>query len=146
LSVLILWGLFSRIPAFLYLGFGEYFLMFPLSALVCTGLEKLFFLAAPKAGNPLFAPMSGYNGMAPVALLLTLRLAASFAEAAVLALGFSLGALAAMVIPNEIRRRASVEAVPRFLRGAPIMALSMGLLSLIASFAALFFLRALGGF
>jgi electron transport complex protein RnfA len=148
LSPLILWGLFSRVPLFLYLGFGEYFLLFPLSVLVCMGLEKICLLAAPKTRDlpPLFTSISAYNGMVPAALMLTLRLAVSFAEAVVLALGFSLGALIAVLVPHEIRRRASMEAVPRFLRGRPIVVLSMGLLSLIFSSVAVLFLKALGVF
>jgi electron transport complex protein RnfA len=142
LAVLILWVFFSYLFS---PGFFEYLLLFPLSALICAGLERLLFglvlkRAAPKSPDCCFC-----DGVAAAALFLTLHLASGFLEAAVLSLGFALGTLLALLILAELRRRSRMEAVPRFLRGSPLTLISMGLLSLIFSSAALIFYRALGG-
>jgi electron transport complex protein RnfA len=127
------------------LGFLNYLLIFPLSALVCMGLEacavRLFF--KKEQFSPLFGAASAYNGLAVSALFLTMHLAASPAEAAVLSLSFAGGALLAAVILGEIKRRASIEKVPRFFRGTPLLLISAGLLSLIFSSAAFFLFRVL---
>jgi electron transport complex protein RnfA len=144
IAVLSLWFFFTYIAAPLSLGFLNYLLIFPLSALVCMGLEacavRLFF----KKEKPplLFGAASAYNGLVVSALFLTIQLAASPLEAAVLSLSFAGGALLAAFILCEIKRRASVEKVPPFLRGTPLVLISAGLLSLIFSAAAVFLLRA----
>ncbi|MDR2186257.1 MAG: hypothetical protein LBO80_11430 [Treponema sp.] len=145
ITVLSLWFFFTYIIAPLSLGFLNYMLIFPLCALVCMGLEacafRLFF--KKEKLSPLFSAASAYNGLAVSALFLTMHLAASPVEAAVLSLSFTGGALLAAFILCEIKRRASVEKVPPFFRGAPLMLISAGLLSLIFSSAAVFLLRAL---
>ncbi|MDR2110617.1 MAG: hypothetical protein LBP32_04850 [Spirochaetaceae bacterium] len=144
LSVLILWFFFARVLSSLSLGFLEYFLLVPLSSLVCRGLEAGGArFREPRSGTTPFTPGSAYNGLALAALILTLALARSFTEAAILSLGFSLGALLAVLTLNELYRRSSMETVPRFIRGAPLILISMGLLSLIFSSGAVFFLNAL---
>jgi electron transport complex protein RnfA len=142
LAVLILWVFFSYLPA---LGFFAYLLLFPLSALVYAGLERLFFRLVLKRKFPQPQVCFFCDGLAAAALFLTLHLASGFIEAAVLALGFALGLLLSLLILAEIRRRSRMEAVPRFLRGSPLVLISMGLLSLIFSSTALIFYRALGG-
>jgi Na+-transporting NADH:ubiquinone oxidoreductase subunit NqrE len=147
LSVPVLWRVFSLLSPVLDFGFWEYFLLFPAAVLFCTVLEKAAFRVQAKRRQkeaelpPMLNVHSAYNGMAPAALLLTLRLAASPAEAVFLSLGFSLGALTAVFILTEIYRRASMEAVPPLLRGMPLTLISAGLLSLIFSSGALFFLN-----
>ena len=144
LSVLILWFFFARVLSPLSLGFFEYPLLVPLTSLVCRGLEAgCVGFRKTRPDTALFTPGSAYNGLALAALVLTLTLARSFREAAILSLGFSLGALLAVLILNEISRRSSMETVPRFIRGAPLILISMGLLSLIFSAGAVFFLNAL---
>ncbi|AEF83538.1 hypothetical protein TREPR_1750 [Treponema primitia ZAS-2] len=162
LTVLILWLFFTFIlsaPAF---GFLESFLLFPAVAAALTGLELLFdYLFSPggrrwkqkKSGGAggfpdlkFFSSLSSGNGLALGALLLTLRLALSFVEAVVLDLGFTLGCLVSVLILREIRKRSSLEAVPRVLRGSPLILISMGLLSLIFSSISAIFLRVLGVF
>jgi electron transport complex protein RnfA len=90
-----------------------------------------------------FSAVTAYDGLAAAALFVTLNLAESFFDAALLALGFALGILASLLILAEIRRRASMEEVPRFLRGSPLVLVSMGLLSLIFSSAAAILFRVL---
>jgi electron transport complex protein RnfA len=99
--------------------------------------------SAEKRSPPLFRGISGYDGLVPLALLLTLNVGITLAEAAVLAFGFALGILLAALILNEIRRRSALEAVPHFLRGTPLTLISMGLLSLIFSSASVMFFNAL---
>jgi electron transport complex protein RnfA len=134
-AVLLLWAFFIYIVSPLGLGLFEYVLLFPLSAVVCIGLELLTLRLFPRLFSPppLFNPVSAYEGLAVVSLLLTLHLAVSFVEAAVLSLGFSLGIFLSILILNEIRRRSVMEMVPDFLRGSPLVLISMGLLSLIFS-------------
>jgi electron transport complex protein RnfA len=155
LSVLILWLFFTFILAPLQLGFFWYILLFPLSALVCTLVEWLLaqlvrFLAAKviyqdpppkgeKRSRRLFRGISAYDGLVPLSLLLTLNVGFTILEAAVLSFGFALGILLTSLILKEINRRAGMEAVPRFLRGDPLTLISMGLLSLIFSFAGIMF-------
>jgi electron transport complex protein RnfA len=68
--------------------------------------------------------------------MLSLALAGSFSEALVLSLSFAVGNLIAIAILNEIRRRSNLERVPRWLKGNPLLFISMGLLALISASAA----------
>jgi len=137
ISVIFLWFLFTYVFPPAWRGFSEYFLFFPLSALVCMGLE--FFREAvlpriiPKLGRTIkvFSAHTAYDGLVPVSLIITLVAANKFASVFILALFFTLGNAAAMLILNEIRRRSALELVPRFLRGSPLVLISMGLLSII---------------
>jgi len=144
-AVLFLWLFFSfAIPPY-WKGFAEYFLFFPLSALVCLGLEffgeRMLLRAAAKNKEPLrvrkvFSAFTAYDGLVPASFMVTFILAVNFADALVLALFFALGNLTAMLILNEIRRRSTLEWVPRCLRGSPLILVSMGLLALISASAA----------
>jgi electron transport complex protein RnfA len=152
LSLPILWAFFTCILVPLSLGFFEYMLLFPLSVLVCMGLEAAVKHLFPKAKlalpvlpeTKLFDPLSAYNGLVPAALLMSLNMASSLIDAAVLALGFYGGLLLAILILREIQKRASLEAVPEFLRGLPLMLISMGLLSLIFSATGIIFIKYFG--
>ena len=145
ISTLFLWILFARILFFTG-GILDYFLIFPLSVLGSMGLEILFFrFAVPltkQHENPgLFSAGSSYNGLAAAALFLTLHFALSFADAFLLSLTFSAGALLAFLIIKEIQKRSFLEAIPRGLRGTPILLVSMGLLALVFSAASVLFLK-----
>ncbi|MCL2231459.1 MAG: hypothetical protein FWB99_04225 [Treponema sp.] len=138
LSVLFLWVFFSfAVPPF-WMGFSMYFLFFPLSALVCMGFEFSCERLFPKSAEALsaqkiFSAFTAYDGLVPASLLLTFILAGTFFGALVLSLFFALGNLTAMLILNEIRRRSALERVPRFLKGSPLILISMGLLALISA-------------
>jgi len=141
-SALFLWVFFSfAVPPF-WTGFSMYFLFFPLSAVVCMGLEfsweRMFSRFFPKADPPpgmkkVFSAFTAYDGLVPASLILTFLLAGTFLGALVLSLFFALGNLTAMLILNEIRRRSTLERVPRFLKGSPLILISMGLLALISA-------------
>jgi electron transport complex protein RnfA len=156
-SVLLLWVLFSYVFSPLNLGYLEYFLLFPLVKASGMGFEafsRSFFPSltraarSPADGSPGFEqppPVTVYDSLTITAAILTLRLAGSFAEAAALSLGFSLGNLMAIVILRDINRRSSLERVPGLLRGTPLLFISMGLLSLIFSSVAAILLQVLEG-
>jgi electron transport complex protein RnfA len=144
-TVLLLWLLFACILSPLSLGFFEYFLIFPLIVAVRRGVEAATgYLVPPGRDSPGISGKSVHDGLAVAALFLTLRLADSFAGAAVLSLGFSLGGFAAARILNAIYKRSSIETIPPMLRGMPLLLISMGLLSLISSSVAVILLRVLG--
>ncbi|MDR1287707.1 MAG: hypothetical protein LBK08_08885 [Treponema sp.] len=143
-SVVVLWA--SLQAVFPLLGFFEYIVLFPASAVLCRVLESFFLTFRKKAAPPpVFDSLTGYDGLAGSALLLARLLAAGFAEALAAASGFTLGVMAVMLVLREIRRRSLLEAVPSFLRGSPLLLISMGLLSLIFTSAAAVLFRALGG-
>jgi electron transport complex protein RnfA len=138
LSVLLLWMVFHYILPPMPGEFLAYCLFFPLSALLCQGLESMGFRLFPKAagGFRLFSAFTGYDGLVPVALFITFNVALGFTDALVLSFFFALGNLTAVLILSEIRRRSALEWVPPRLRGSPLILISMGLLSLIFSSAA----------
>ncbi|MDL2229901.1 hypothetical protein LJC14_06600, partial [Treponema sp. OttesenSCG-928-L16] len=143
ISSLLIWFIFTLIMTPLSIRFLQYFLVFPFSALICYGLEKAEAYMSPALAMPgdSDAP-SSYGGLGTVQTLLILRIGTHFSGALVLSLGFCFGCFAAMLIINEILKRSAMEAVPRFLRGSPLMLISMGLLSLIFSALAVIIINA----
>jgi electron transport complex protein RnfA len=148
-SILVLWVFFKYLLPVFWRGFSEYFLFFPLSAMVCMGLElfiehvllervlpRIFSQFKVKGIKKSFSAITAYDGLVPASLIITFIAAASFADALVIALFFALGNLTAMITLNEINRRSALEWVPKYLRGSPLILISMGLLSLISIFAA----------
>jgi Na+-transporting NADH:ubiquinone oxidoreductase subunit NqrE len=145
-TVMLLWLIFTFARSFLFLGHFEYVALFPISSLVFTSLEYLTnrFILTNAAERETFSMGDTLSGgafaggaLASAALFLILNLSGGFFEAAFLALGFSLGVALVFVVVGEIRRRAEMEAVPRWLRGGPLALIAMGLLSLIFSSGAL---------
>jgi electron transport complex protein RnfA len=145
ISVLLLWVFFSYILSPLLLGFFEYVLLFPLSALVYYALEFFLYRVLLKKRSQSHRTTAFCDGLTAVSLLLTLHLASGFIDAAVLSFGFAFGILLALFILDEIHRRSGMEAVPRFLRGSPLALIAMGFLSLIFTSAAYMFFRVIGG-
>jgi electron transport complex protein RnfA len=143
ISILFLWIIITVLLPPHWRGFAEYFLFFPLSAMACMGLERIVDRILPEFRSKLFNSSSGYDGLVPISLLITLSLAADFLQAFVFALFFVLGNLAAMLVLNEIRRKSTLEKVPAFLRGSPLVLISMGLLSLITGTTAVICFRIL---
>ena len=145
-SVVFLWVLFRlALPDFVR-GFSEIFLYFPFSALVCAGLEVLFDRLFPRffpllfpkilGKKKIFSAVTAYEGLVPASLMITSIVAGSFVDTLIMALFFTLGNLMAMLIINEIRRRSTLEWIPRYLRGTPLILVTMGLLTLIFAAAA----------
>jgi electron transport complex protein RnfA len=138
-SALFLWIFFTYLMPNYWKGFSEFFLLFPLSALTCMGLELLgerIYKRVFPSGNKIqkaFSAFTAYEGLVPASLILTFLVAKNFKSALVLTLFFAIGNLTAMLILNEIRRRSSLEWVPQYLRGSPLILISMGLLSLVSA-------------
>jgi len=88
------------------------------------------------------APVNG--AMVGAALFITLGLANGFAQAAMLSFCFFAGAALVVLIAGEIRRRSAMEAVPRCLKGGPLVLIAMGLLSLVLTSLSLVFYAVLG--
>jgi electron transport complex protein RnfA len=153
-SIIFLWVFFRYFLPTVWRGFSEYFLFFPLSAIVCIGLELFAERVLPRLFSKSkgikitgirksFSAITAYDGLVPASLILTFIAAETFADALVVSLFFALGNLAAMLTLNEIGRRSALEWVPKFLRGTPLILISMGLLSLISIFAAGIFFKVL---
>ena len=146
ISVLFLWMFFNYLLPASWRSFPEYFLFFPLSALVCMGfellVERLFLKLLPglfsgfKGIRKTFNAFTAYEGLVPASLMIAFTVAGNFAGAFILSLFFAIGNMLAMVILNEIRRRSALESVPRYLRGSPLILVSMGLISLVSASAA----------
>ena len=144
LSVILLWIIYARILKFVSWELMAFFLLFPLSALVCYGFEFLEkFLFPDREPVRLFSSITAYEGLVPASLILTINIAVTLSDALILSLFFAAGSLLAVVFMKEIRRRASLEEVPENLRGMPLAFISMGLLSLVFSAAALICYRVL---
>jgi len=144
ISVILLWLFFSILQSALFLGFLEYILIFPVTSLLFTAIEylakRLVLRTGWRGGTVSFYLMDEAGGGSTrgaigadvgAALFIILGLAGTFAEAAVLSFGFSAGAALSVLIVGEIRRRSAMEAVPRCLRGGPLVLVAMGLLSLV---------------
>jgi len=141
-AVLFLWVFFNWLLPPFWKNFSEYFLFFPLSALMCMGLELLRERIVPRvfpgigSMRKVFSAYTAYDGLVPASLIITFSLAWNFASAFVLALFFVFGILISILVLNEIRRKSTLERTPRFLRGSPLILVSMGLLSLVSAGAA----------
>jgi electron transport complex protein RnfA len=137
-TVILLWLIFSCARSVLFLGFLEYVLLFPVSALAVFCLEYVTnrFIIREKPAMPLFGDslcggtFSG-GALAGAALFIMLNVAGNIVDAIALALGFSGSVALVFVIVAEIRRRSGLEAIPHWLRGGPLALIAMGLLSLV---------------
>jgi len=146
LSIWIPW-LLVRLVIYPILGdFFVFFLLLPLSCGLCMALElgaiRLFPLGMQEPR--MFSASTGYGGMVPLTLFLTVQLASSVLEALGLAFFFAFGTFLTILILREIRRKSILEKLPRFLRTSPALLISLGLLSLIFSQAAELFFLILG--
>jgi len=140
-SVILLWVFLSKIFFNIFSGLHIYVLLFPVSYIVYEGLEFLFFRYIIKKDRKEDGYVNFPGGITAVAVFICLNIANSFFQVAVLAFGFTSGIFVVLMIIKEIRRRAALEAVPRFLRGNPLILITMGLLSLVFSVGSLLILR-----
>ena len=140
IAVIMLWGVFSVIISGMFI----YVLLFPVSSMVYYGLEFLAFHYIFKRDAKDEHSISFPEGITAVAVFICLNIANSFIEAAALAFGFAAGTLLVFLILGEISKRAALEAIPRFLRGKPLILISMGMLSLVFSTASLLLFRMIG--
>jgi electron transport complex protein RnfA len=148
IAVWALWLVSVYVLSPLAFGFLEYVLLFPLSALVCMGLETLGmrFFSRFVSNTRFFTAASAYNGLVLSALFLTLHIALTVLEALIMSLSFAVGTLFSILLLNEIRKRSALEQVPSFFKGKPLILISMGLLSLIFTSLTVVFFNMLGEF
>ncbi|MDR2541946.1 MAG: hypothetical protein LBC80_00625 [Treponema sp.] len=143
-SVIILWFFFSKIVFNLISGIFVYILLFPVSSIFYDGFEYLVFRYIYKKETEDTGFVHFPNGITAVALFLCVVLANSFLETFILSFGFTTGILIINLIIREVRKRATLEAVPVFLRGKPLVLITMGMLSLVFTTASLLLFRMIG--
>jgi len=143
-SVILLWAFFSKLLYSIISGLYLYILMFPVSYIVYEALEYLFFYQLLKKGETSECSISFPGGITAAAVFICVNIAENITQAALLSFGFTAGICLILIIISEIRRRAAFEAVPMFLRGKPLVLISMGMLSLVFSVSALMIFRMIG--
>ena len=141
ITIIFMWILFSKIVSALIAGFFIYVLLFPVSYIVYEGLEYLVFCKIFKKDPKEECFVSFPGGITAAAVFICLNMAINFFEAVLLSFGFTAGIFFVCLIIREIRRRAVLESVPRFLKGKPLVIITLGLLSMIFSAASLMILR-----
>jgi len=143
-SVNILWILFSKIFIHISAGLFIYILVFPVSYMVYEAFHLLFirFIIKKDIGKESFVCFPG--GITAVSVFLCLNISNSFFQTFIISLGFVLGIMLIVLILREIRRQAFLEIIPAFLRGNPMILISMGLLSLVFSVSCTLVLRMIG--
>ena len=143
-AVVLLWLFFSKIITLLISGFFIFVLLFPVSYMAYEGLEFLVFNKILKRETAKEGTISFPGGITAAAVFICMNIANNFIQTAMLSFGFVLGTFLVFMIIGVIRRRAALEAVPRFLRGKPLVLISMGMLSLVFSTASLLLFRVIG--
>ena len=144
ISILLLWVFFAKIISVFSAGVFIYVLIFPFGSVVYDGFEYLACHFILKKEVEKDCHISFCGGITAAALFICLNIANSFLEAAALSFGFVSGIFLSFMILVQIRRRAALESVPRFLRGNPLLLISMWLLSLVFTTAALVLFRMIG--
>jgi electron transport complex protein RnfA len=144
ISIVLLWVLFSRLIPLVISGIFVYVILFPVSFMVYDALEYLFFQYVLKQDTQDECYICFPGGITAAAVFICMNIAGSFLQTLVLAFGFVLGTYIVLIIIGEIRRRAVLEAVPEFLRGKPLVLISMGMLSLVFSSASLLLFNIIG--
>ena len=145
ITVLLLWIIFDKIIFSISAELFIYILVFPVGSLAYDGFEFLYNNFILKKNREKDSPLSFCNGITAAALFICLNIANNFKEAVALSFGFILGILLSIMIIGEIQKRAVLETVPRFLRGSPLVLISMALMSLIFCASAVMFLGMFGG-
>jgi len=140
-SVILLWFFFSRIVYSIIPSVFIYVLLFPVSSVVYEALEYFFYRYLYKEKTEAESFVSFPGGITAVCVFICINLAGGFLEAAVLSFGFTAGILLVYLILWEVRKRAALETVPRFLRGKPLVLITMGMLSLVFSLVSILLFR-----
>jgi electron transport complex protein RnfA len=143
--VMLLWVIFAKIISSLISGIFVYVLLFPVSFIVYNAIEYLIFHYVIKKDAKGESSIGFSGGITASSLFICLNITDTFLEAAAVSFGSAAGIFLVFLVLTEIRQRASLEAVPRFLRGKPLTIISMGLLSLIFSSASVLLFKMIGG-
>ncbi|MHB9295409.1 hypothetical protein PilKf_01152 [Pillotina sp. SPG140] len=138
-TVTLLWTFFSvLVPLITHGAFGSAFL-FPCSVVLIWFFESsIHFITVRVFGKEppdfrYFYAQTGYGGLVPGALIVTLDTAQNIVDALILAFSFGCGFLLVWFLLNSIRKRAAFEIIPEFWDGIPFFFISLGILSLIFS-------------
>ena len=144
ITVIFLWLFFSKIIFSIFSGFFIYILIFPVSFIVYEGIQFLTikYIIKKEIEEESFINFAG--GITAVSVFICVNISSSFLQTVILSFGFTSGILVVFLIIREIRRRAALEAIPNFLRGNPLILLSIGLLSIVFTAASVLFLRVMG--
>jgi len=140
-ACLLLWLLFFKIIPSIMTGVFIYVLLFPVSFIVYDAMEYFIFHYIMKKDPKGECSITFPGGITAAAVFICVNTADSFSKAIALSFGFAAGIFLVYVIIGEIRQRAALEKVPQFLRGKPLVLISMGMLSLIFSAVSLLFFR-----
>jgi Na+-translocating ferredoxin:NAD+ oxidoreductase RnfA subunit len=141
--VFLFWLLWTFVFTPLSLGFFDTVFIFPFCALALyaideQALKKKFHAKLFHEKNntiPSLTPLCVFS------LFITLRLATSVAEAAVLSLSFSAGSVLSVLVLGSIHQRVQTEPISKKIAGLPFIFISNGLLALIFSITATILLR-----
>jgi Na+-translocating ferredoxin:NAD+ oxidoreductase RnfA subunit len=138
--VFLFWILWTFVFTPLSLGFFEVIFIFPFCALTLHTIdEHISKYNARFHKNDDAVSLS--TPLCVFSLFMTLRLASSIAEAALLSLFFSVGCVLAALTLNSIHLRTQSESVSPKIVGVPLIFIANGLLALIFSAAATILLR-----
>lgn len=141
-TVVLMWFMFSIIIFSIIGGIYIYIIIFPVSYMTYSLLEYFIFSYLLKNKKDESECLISFpEGATAAAAFLCVNIADSFLEAIMLSFGFTAGILLVIFILTEIKNRAALEAVPAFIRGKPLVLISMSLLSLVFSTASLIILR-----
>ena len=144
IAVILLWVIFSFVISSIISGIYIYVLLFPVSYMVYNGLDFLVFRYVLKKDSENDSSVKFPGGITAAALFICLNVANNFFEVVAISFGFAAGTLLVFLILCEIRQRAALEEVPRFLRGKPLILISMGMLSLVFSTVSILLFRMIG--
>jgi electron transport complex protein RnfA len=143
-TVVFLWIFFSRIVFSIFSGIFIYILIFPISFIVYEGSQFLTikYIIKKEIENESFINFGG--GITAALVFICINISNGFFQTVILSFGFTSGMMVVFLIIREIRRRAALEIIPQFLRGNPLILISMGLLSVVFTAASVLFLRVTG--
>jgi Na+-translocating ferredoxin:NAD+ oxidoreductase RnfA subunit len=141
--VFLCWLLWTFVLTPLSLGFFDIVFIFPLCALALHTVDEQI-LKQKCHGELFYEKESALSSLVPLcvfSLLITLRIASSVAEAAILSLSFSSGSVLAALILGAIHLRTRAEPIGAKIAGLPFIFISNGLLAFIFSITATILLR-----
>jgi Na+-transporting NADH:ubiquinone oxidoreductase subunit NqrE len=136
--VFLFWILWTFVLSPLSFGFFDIIFIFPLCALALHAIDEY---AQKHASRFHASTISRSIPLCVFSLFMTLRLASTITEAALLALFFSAGCVLASLILSSILLRMRSEPVSKKVAGIPLTFISNGLLALIFSAAAAILLK-----
>ena len=147
-TVILLWFIFSFLGSVISLGLLEYVLVFPAGFIVFSGIS--YFIKIKKDKNNKNDIKDDDDDkitggiFSSAALFICINIAGKFLDTVILTLGFIAGIWLAVKITSEIQKRSEMEAVPKCLKDGPLVLVSMGILSLVFTSAALMLYQVLG--